>query len=149
MNPTQKPSTTAQPGATTPADILRGAALYLERHGWTQGVFFDFDTPRPTPTPPACAFGAIHIATFGTTSTEPVDRADYDDPDVTLRTQAERCLVGYLDLDLTHDGIVASHDLIMRWNDQDHATAEQVINDLRAAAQEWDDTHNSNPGGAQ
>ena len=40
QNPTCSAADTADPSVVTPADILRGAADYLEAHGWTQKVYY-------------------------------------------------------------------------------------------------------------
>ncbi len=127
MNPTQN-----QPAevSVTPADLLRGAALYLQRHGWTQRAYFDLPADGCGPTPPACAQGAIAIAVYGEALPSPYDvdrreRWDY------LR----RSVVHDPESDLSASG----------WNDEPDRTAGQVIAALRAAAHDWDHTH----GGAQ
>ena len=62
MKATHNPPTTA---LVTPADLLRMAALYLRRHGWHQGSYYDTLTATDNPTPPACAVGAIGMACAG------------------------------------------------------------------------------------
>ena len=67
MKATQNPPT----AEVTPAVILRGAATYIARYGWTQGTYYadqaapDGMSVEPNPTPPACAMGAIAMAAFG------------------------------------------------------------------------------------
>ncbi|GFJ87847.1 DUF6197 family protein [Phytohabitans rumicis] len=56
-------SATADVTEATPAVILRGAALYLQRHGWHQGSLYADD--RTNPTPAACIQGGIGMAAFG------------------------------------------------------------------------------------
>ena len=47
----------------TTARVLRSAALYLERHGWIQGAYYDATTGLFTP--PACLVGAIGMVCYG------------------------------------------------------------------------------------
>jgi hypothetical protein len=138
MNPTQNLPTSAL-ADVTPADILRGAALYLERHGWTQGSLFDF-TDNTTGTPPACARGAIAIAAYGYPTCQPWDEADR--PENRDFTAADNAFDDYIDR--TYLMGVTDPDAgltVVWWNDRDERTAAEVIDALRAAAQEWDDTH--------
>src|SRR4051794_10897029 len=58
-----EPPATADP-ELTPAVLLRGAALYLTRHGRTVGEFFA-NSDAEYPFPAACASGAINIAAHG------------------------------------------------------------------------------------
>src|SRR5262245_39203735 len=67
MHPTHHPPAPVEVDVT-PADILRGAALYLQRHGWTQGDYYD--RSRPQPFPPACAAGAVQCAVTGAPVTD-------------------------------------------------------------------------------
>src|ERR1700730_10385627 len=46
----------------TPSHILRAAALYLVRHGWTQREFY---APSDALYPPADPYGAISLAATG------------------------------------------------------------------------------------
>ncbi|SCG19740.1 hypothetical protein GA0070610_6144 [Micromonospora echinofusca] len=125
----------------TPADLLRMAALYLRRHGWTQGTYY---TPTDTVTPPACAVGAIGMAAAGRPLLHPVllTRADED----TYR-QAIAALVDYLDafapvFHIDEDGhLLDEHTAPFSWNDDPTRTAEQVITALEKAADEWDRLH--------
>jgi hypothetical protein len=145
MNPTQKPPITASTGELTPADILRAAATYLERHGWTQGNHYDYTDNPSTPTPPACARGAMALAAYGTAVETPwvserPEEADFVAAAELFDDYIDRTyLMGLMDPDCA--------DLLgaVWWNDRPERTATEVIDALRAAAQEWDDTH----GGAQ
>lgn len=110
----------------TPADTLRNAATYLTVHGWTTGSLFDRSTGAVFP--PACASGAIRMATFGDSS--PLADGDY---------------FGYY---LAHAFMAAflsgaDHPClpIRQWNDREGQTAEAVIAALRAAADAWESTH--------
>ena len=63
MHPTHPtPARPAQAVDISPADILRGAARYLELHGWTQGDYYAPTPASPLPFPPACAVGALYTA---------------------------------------------------------------------------------------
>ncbi len=135
MNPTQN-----QPAEVhvTPADILRAAALYIERHGWTQWLYYNRDA-TDGPFPPACAIGGIRIAVYGDTTglaASPADNA--------LVAGTQRHLAAHLDPDFYVTEYDAA-DVIGDWNDEGGRTAGQVIAALRAAADEWDRIH----GGAQ
>src|SRR5690242_5380342 len=71
-HPTSPAADPDNPGVVTPADILRGAARYLDTHGWHQGTYFASDDlgTRVTdePFPAACVVGAIAMAAYGTKS---------------------------------------------------------------------------------
>lgn len=131
MKATHTPPT-ATASQPTPADLLRMAALYLVRHGWTQEdyytVVFDALTPR------ACVTGALAMATYGT----PVDLPYVADrPEQADYRAALTALVEYLDL--------AGVGEVFLWNDAPIRTADEVIDTLNAAADQWDTAHN--PGG--
>ncbi|GLW31884.1 DUF6197 family protein [Actinoplanes regularis] len=53
----------ADESADTYPAVLRGAALYLERHGWIQGSYYDGTSGVFTP--PACSVGAIGMVCYG------------------------------------------------------------------------------------
>lgn len=137
MKATHQPPTHA---LVTTADLLRMAALYLRRHGWTQGTYYATTTPANYPTPPACAAGAIGIACAGHT----VEHFTQLDPDTLADYLAAlAAFVDYLDayhpMFLTdEDGFVLDeHTSPYSWNDDPARTAEQVITALEAAADEW------------
>jgi hypothetical protein len=125
---------------TTPAQVMRDAALYLERHGWTQRALY-----RHTPGeafPAACAIGALAIVVYG----EPLDNVHTPDRAETgLFTWVEGIFEDYLD---AHDRLT-NHDTepphqglgISDWNDDAYRTQTDVIATLRAAAHDWDHTH--------
>jgi hypothetical protein len=125
----------------SPADLLRMAALYLRRHGWHQGTYY---APINTPTPPACAAGALTIACAG----RPVDHfLDIDPDDRRLYLDAQAAFVDYLDthdpvFHIDEDGFVIDEQAQpFAWNDDPARTAEQVITALEKAADEWDRLH--------
>ena len=77
----------------TPAVILRGAARYLETHGWTQGDYYA--TIAEDPFPAACADGAIGMAAYGYRWPFPGD--NHTDLGYRDYTRALDCLLDYLD----------------------------------------------------
>jgi hypothetical protein len=147
MNPTHHPhadaATTAAEDVITPADILRGAARYLQLHGWHQD---DLYTPGSgVPFPPACAIGAIYAAAFG----RPGSSGEAgDDPHLPLA----RHTIGVLADHLIHHGVTtvdpdtlacadqlgAAYDTVTAWNDTPGQTPQHVIRQLRLAAIGWD-----------
>ncbi|MGK5674508.1 DUF6197 family protein [Micromonospora sp. URMC 106] len=138
MKATHNPPTAVQ---VSPADLLRMAALYLRRHGWHQGTYY---APINTPTPPACAAGAIGIACAGH-RVEHFSQLDGDTLADYLTTLA--VFVDYLDafapvFHLDEDGhLLDEHTSPYSWNDDPARTAEQVITALETAADEWDRLH--------
>lgn len=115
----------------TPADVLRGAARYLELHGWTR---YDYFAAKPTikvPFPAACAHGAISVACYGRAVAHPFE---YHGPELRLFKHA----MGFFDdyLDVSSDEIVGP-----LWNDRDGRTVAEVVKALRDAADDYDRTH--------
>ena len=138
-NPTAPAADTADRSVVTPADILRGAAHYLETHGWQRGDYYADDTPFPS----ACAMGAIGMAAHGTRLAVPTHCAA---PAAREFRLAFHCLIGYL-ADL---GAIAPHGddewgtdptTVYDWNDYDDPSAANVIATLRAAADDYDWQH--------
>jgi hypothetical protein len=125
----------------TPADTLRAAALYLDRHGWYQGSLYDPDTTQAFP--PACALGAITIAATGEADWEalfdkqPACQAAIEVLALHLAADVPYPLVDLDDIELV--------EWISGWNDADERTAFEVRDAFQAAATEWDTDHN---GGA-
>ncbi len=132
MHPTH-PTTTrpAQAVDISPADILRGAARYLEIHGWTQASYY---TNAADPFPPACALGAIGMAAHGRLIPIPTDSG--------AGARDCRRAIDYLTRYLDDLGVTAttgddwSTDPVtpIDWNDRDSQSAQTVITALRAAA---------------
>ena len=58
------------------ARVLRSAALYLERHGWIQGAYYDATSGSFMP--PACLVGAIGMVCYGGPVDAPAQH--FDDP---------------------------------------------------------------------
>ncbi|OJF10399.1 DUF6197 family protein [Couchioplanes caeruleus] len=157
MNRTQNPTGTAADTdsptvVVTPADILRGAAYYLEEHGWNRRNYY---AEGYKPFPPACVAGAIGMAAFGRCvdllylNTDPrVDREglrDYQravDFFCTYRTDQMQIALDTYDPASGDPTPEWDFDLYA-WNDHAGQTAEHVIATLRAAADEYDRTHGS------
>lgn len=136
MHPTRRTPDLAE---VTPAETLRCAALYLQRHGWIQGNYYRQRDGLTTP--PACALGAIGMAVHG----QALNPLDVDLPGWYEVTDAYNALndylvrFGFVDTDDEYD------DAIATWNDQSGRMSGSVIAALNAAADEWDRTH----GGAR
>ncbi|WP_230860486.1 DUF6197 family protein [Actinoplanes aureus] len=115
------PADSADPPETV-AQVLRSAALYLERHGWIQGCYYDGTTGVFTP--PACLVGAIGMVCYGGPVDAPAEhRTDPGYPDF---EQAVLHLDRYL---LVEDGSES-----YEFNDARGRTLEQVTHVLRDAA---------------
>jgi hypothetical protein len=127
----------------TPAGLLRGAATYLETHGWCQGTLYQAGPDMTAP--PACAVGALYITGCGRPAGA-VETVVLVDPDGRIRT-ALRVLTGYLadrhgvDTAWCDDKFVAYEATIGDWNDADTRTLPEVTTALREAADEWDRIH--------
>lgn len=126
MQATHNPPTPAA-DRPSPAEILRGAACYLRRHGWTQHTYFS--GPTDNPTPPACLLGALAMATFGHRFPD----NPYDQPEWIDYKRAEQALIDYLALNSSPDDEWPEPEL-GEWNDQPARTADQVITALEQAA---------------
>ncbi|MBQ1042760.1 hypothetical protein KBX03_09590 [Micromonospora sp. C72] len=144
MKATHNPPTAVQ---VTPADLLRMAALYLRRHGWHQGTYYAPTTD--TPTPAACAVGAIGMACAG----HPVKHfSDLRTDDRPTYLDAIAALTDYLDQHypihlVDDDGYwLDEHTSPYSWNDDPACTAEHVIAALEGAAKQWDRLHNQKGG---
>jgi hypothetical protein len=136
MHPTHNPNTSALAGIS-PADILRGAALYLRRHGWHQGTYYP--EHHATAFPPACAEGAIRTAACG----RPVRfHDDLTRDERRLVRAADIILASYLDGDYDRDrdddAALDAAAAITAWNDEDWRTRREVIDLLTDAADDYD-----------
>ncbi len=137
QHPTAPAADTDDLVVVTLADILRGAARYLELRGWTQRNYY---TNAADPFPPACAFGAIGLAAHGRLITIPTEYG----PGIRDCRRA----IDYLTRYLEDIGDIAYGDEWspeptnpFEWNDRDSQTAETVIATLRAAADNYDRDH--------
>jgi hypothetical protein len=123
----------------TPADILRGAATYLEAHGWNQRSYYEATTD---PFPAACALGAIGMAAHGTRT----DCPEIQGPGIREFNKAAEHLRWYL---LNEGHVTLGPDQwgmpteVGAWNDQDWHDIEHVTTALRAAADDYDWRHAS------
>jgi hypothetical protein len=116
------PPATADP-ELTPALLLRGAALYLQRHGRTTGEFFDLLSDEAFP--PACAGGAVNIAAHG----RPILSSDdgTEDAVTDAAITALRVFAAYLDTDYaTGSGEVSAIDIVAAFNDDPNRTDQEV-----------------------
>ncbi|WP_433789317.1 DUF6197 family protein [Actinoplanes sp. CA-252034] len=151
MKATRQTTPTPDLDATmTPADLLRGAAVYLQQHGWTRHQFFDMTADTAGPFPPACASGAIMTAATGRSLATGMLVIDGDDTaEAIAAIRAMRVFAAWIDLEYTaNDGYGNSAiDVIGDWNDFADRTLNEVIEALTDAANEWDTIHHT--GGAR
>jgi hypothetical protein len=155
MKATHQPPTLDNEPGMTPADLLRGAAGYLRRYGWTQGEFYDLLADTDGPFPPACTSGAIITAAYGRCVATGICTLDGDeDPETVAAIRAMRVFAAYLDPDYAACAVEQPHacdrsaiDVIGDWNDHDGRTLTEVVEVLTDAADEWDRTHHT--GGAR
>jgi hypothetical protein len=135
QNPTGPAADTDDTPPVTPADILRGAARYLEIHGWHRRDYYATTT---VPFPAADVAGAIGMAAHGGFHDVPC----LDGPNVRDYTRAYAYLTTYL----VDQGAIADDPdrgpmNVDWWNDQPTQTAGNVAATLRAAADEYDWQH--------
>jgi hypothetical protein len=108
------------PGAAAP--VLRNAALYLERHGWITGAYYDSTSQSFTPA--ACMVGAIGMVCYGGPVDAPAQH--FDDPGFLDFEEAVLHLDRYL---LAEDGSES-----YEFNDARGRRVEDVCRVLRDAA---------------
>jgi len=117
----------------TPADILRGAARYVDLHGWTRDDFYS--ASHDAIWPAACALGAIGMAVYGRPVVDPEESSH---PGSEQFEAARALLVAYL----SHTGELFDYDdgelTIADWNDLGGNSANDVIRAFEAAADAWD-----------
>lgn len=131
MHPTQN---LAVDTTATPARTLRDAALYLTRHGWVQGAYYD--ATGGSFLPPACWVGAIGMVCYG----GPVDAPaqNFDDPGFGDFEAA----VAYLEYFLRARGLVdEEYGTAYDYNDAKDRAKAQVLFTLHVAADRWDADH--------
>jgi hypothetical protein len=138
-----------------PSALLRGAAIYLGAHGWTQHQFFDLLAATDGPFPPACTSGAIMTAAHGycpasgiaANGMATIDAGDDPASDAAIR--ALRVFAAWLDLEYSPNGCydTSAIDIIGDWNDYDGRSLDEVIETLMDAANDWETTHHT--GGAR
>ncbi|MDQ7910212.1 hypothetical protein RB614_37525 [Phytohabitans sp. ZYX-F-186] len=143
MQPTQNLVT--EP-VITPADTLRGAALYLIRHGWHQRDLFDLTNPEVA-FPPACGLGGIRMATIGRAE---VTADLVTDEAVANFDQAVMAFADHLFTDYGQPDPTASagaddmpwpEQIVADWNDAYDRNVSQVVAALQGAAYQWDNRH--------
>jgi hypothetical protein len=108
--------------SSTATLVLRSAALYLERHGWIQGSYYD--TTSQVFTPAACLVGAIGMVCYGGPVDAPAQH--FDDPGYLDFEEALLHLDRYL---LVEDGSES-----YEFNDANGRRVEDVLHVLREAA---------------
>ena len=149
MKSTQKqPASFAADPTSSPAAILRRAAIYLWAYGWTADGFYDRVLGEDIPFPPACVAGAIRCAVFGRTVDslwdEIVDPAH--DLNAQRITAAQAALADEVDPEwwvesTCTDKSTCALEVISDWNDVEGRTISQVLIALYGAADYWDATH--------
>ena len=102
--------------------VLRSAALYLERHGWIQGTYYD--ATAGVFTPAACLVGAIGMVCYGGPVDAPAQH--FDDPGYLDFEEAVLHLDRWL---LVEDGTES-----YEFNDVKGRRVEDVLRVLRQAA---------------
>jgi hypothetical protein len=110
----------AAPGSA--GRVLRSAAVYLERHGWIQGAYYEVTAECFTPA--ACMVGAIGMVCYGGPVDAPAQH--FDDPGFLDFEEAVLHLDRYL---LVEDGSEA-----YEFNDAKGRRLEDVTRVLRDAA---------------
>ncbi|MEV4283267.1 DUF6197 family protein [Actinoplanes xinjiangensis] len=150
MNPTRQ--TTPTPDldpVMTPADLLRGAALYLQHHGWTRHQFYDLTADTDGPFPPACTSGAIMTAATGRCPANGMCTLDDENSATIDVIRAMRVFAAWVDLEYspTNGYGTSAIDVIGDWNDYDGRTLDEVLETLTDAADNWDGIHHT--GGAR
>jgi hypothetical protein len=106
----------------TARSVLRSAALYLQRHGWIQGSYYDGTSGVFTP--PACLIGAIGMVCYGGPVDAPAQH--FDDPGFLDFEEALLHLDRWL---LVNDGSES-----YEFNDAKGRRVEDILHVLRQAA---------------
>ncbi len=147
MQSTQNPLSTADEPSV--ADTLRHAALYLQRHGWTEDQFYaDSGIPahlRQPGYPPADILGALLIAITGHRVDHPTDLRGENPSAWNLYQRCINALADWIDhnADLWHDHTPA-HDATHRvccFNDQPGQEPAEIVEALHHTAADLDGTN--------
>lgn len=131
MQPTATPVTDNP--VITPAVTLRAAALYLIRHGWIQGSYYDMDARVFTPA--ACLVGAIAMACYGGPVDAPAQH--FDTPEWVEFEAAFTVIDAYTQRVYGMDAY--------SYNDVAGRNVIDVLLDLRTSADHWDREHGLEP----
>ena len=147
MHPTQQPTDRSE----TPAAVLRHAAVYLWRYGWTTDMFYRHatdDTDGQAVMPAACIAGAIRTVVFGQPVEILSDHApgpdhDHDGWQASIRTvqASEQVLADAIRGRGPDDDYTSPIDIIGNWNDEDGRTIADVLILLYSTADDWDAAH--------
>jgi hypothetical protein len=148
MKATHSPTIAPVSDPMRPSALLRGAALYLGTHGWTQHQFYDLVADTNGPFPPACASGAIMTAATGKCLATGMCGCydDNDNAETVAIVRALRVFAAFLDPDYS-TADASAIDVIGDWNDHDGRNRGEVIETLMDAANDWENTHHT--GGAR
>ncbi|MDR7273604.1 DUF6197 family protein [Catenuloplanes atrovinosus] len=107
------------------AEVMRSAALYLVRHGWIQGAYYDATSGVFTPA--ACMVGAIAMVCYGGPCEQPTEM--FDEPGFaafeTSLLYLDRYLMDRFELDS------------FTFNDTKGRTASEAIGALLVAAEHY------------
>jgi hypothetical protein len=147
MHPTQQPSCSRE----TPATVLRHAAVYLWRYGWTTDMFYRHatdNTDGQAVMPAACIAGAIRTVIFGQPIEILSDHApgpdhDHESWQANIRTvqASEQVLADAIRGRGPDDDYTSPIDIIGNWNDEDGRTVADVLILLYSTADDWDAGH--------
>jgi hypothetical protein len=132
---------------TNPARVLRDAADYLRRYGWTRNVFFRQGTGEQ---PEACVLGAMQVVVTGypiqalsRTGISCNSGLSHQERDTVLDAAHVLCdyIVAYFIVDLDEDIAGDVVDLITTWNDDETRSFRNVLVALDLAADRYDAEH--------
>lgn len=118
------------------SETLRGAAEYIEKHGWTQGTLKDAQGK-------VCALGAIRYATYemngvGVGHGHPSDYVNEGRATKIVEEQQAACAA--LAAVISDATGVISHPLeIPKWNDANSTSREDVLLAFKRAAERAED----------
>lgn len=156
MQSTQKQVNPPVDRTSSPAAVLRHAAIYLWRYGWTfDGFYHRHHDDDPVAFPPACVAGAIRCVVFGRPIESIHDTATpHDSHNVALIIAAQRALADEVDPEWSHtspcqDLNTCSLEVISDWNDVEGRTITDVLIALYSAADDWDRLHPIQPSAAR
>jgi hypothetical protein len=143
-------------GTSSPAAILRHAAIYLVCYGWSTSTFY---APGPDAAyPAACVAGAIRCAVFGYPVYDHMELVGDDEWDskATRIHSAEALLADEVDPEWRcvdghgcHFLTSCSLEVISDWNDFEGRTLSDVFTALCSAADEWDRLHPNQVSGVR
>src|SRR5436305_10827708 len=137
MHPTHKPAQPVgvgiDPVELTPAEVLHGAALYIQRHGLHRGEMF---ANLRAATPAACAQGGLKMAVCGgpDVTWTPATSSVFDHALGVLADYLRTQYAVWTPEEFIDDPAI----LVAEWNDRIATDLQEVTNALNAAADQWD-----------